>query len=135
MIFLFLAPYSGNDIFAKNIKLSVITRNKCAAASLNVYFWESFYLFRLRIATLEMVMSLIPLKQRCLSIKIHCYFYTVKKCLIPSSERGVSDGDETVRGCGTTFACFLHLRTLVGFFGKTRRTLRMSGVACSPGLY
>lgn len=42
MIFLFLAPYSGNDIFAKNIKLSVITRNKCAAASLNVYFREIF---------------------------------------------------------------------------------------------
>lgn len=69
MIFLFLAPYSGNDIFAKNIKLSVITRNKSAAASLNVYFRESFDLFRLRIAILEMVISLIPLIQRCLSIK------------------------------------------------------------------
>lgn len=70
MIFLLLAPYSGNDIFAKIIRLSVITRNKCAAASLNVYFRESFYLFRLRITILEMVMSLIPLIQRYIAISI-----------------------------------------------------------------
>lgn len=67
--------------------------------------------------------------------KLHFYSYSVKNSLTASSERGsLVRGVELLGAASsTTFACFLDLRTLVGFLGNTRRTLRMSGVVCSPG--